>query len=409
MIPPTLISEINNFNYEHKISEELIFKSWVDGHISDEALLEYCQPIYELLEEEISEIVDDTIDSLFNCVSYGSISEDSKRELSNTKFYGKIFYLFNDENEEAYLTQRDIESALKSNLGKNKTLRELYDEAYIKYDYLVEDLRISRCVTLAISEYATCYHIPFSERYKIAVQDIKEKLNDLTKDDKEIDPITLSATELRQAMHTSISKFIELHQQQLPELMHILVAYENTPLKDYVEVLQDKLQGNIIQDFSLLTEIFTQYKKDTKGRIYNYDLFNFLYYAYGLSVSFEHLYNSKLLRGLGAYTTKADRVKPILKISAINLLERHKQLLDFSQCETNIYIENLINFLSQAKIKQFNYYLISFLFDMSHNFEKSKDFLNSLNGKQYNFKRLKQNSLPQPVDTMLLSHKQIIH
>ena len=134
----------------------------------------------------------------------------------------------------------------------------------------------------------------FIEYFDINLTDIQNHLNNLTKHDKGINPLNLSNKELREACYTSISKFIELHPKQPKELMHILIPYADTPIKEYVEVIKSHIQSNDEKDFEIITKVFKHYKRDLGGKLYNYDLFAFLYYFYSLFVSFEHLYNSKL-------------------------------------------------------------------------------------------------------------------
>ncbi len=153
--------------------------------------------------------------------------------------------------------------------------------------------------------------------------DLANELNELTKHDTDVDTSTLTQTELKQALNNSITKFIEIYKQQPKELKTVLISYENTPLSEYAEATQNMIQ--IDKDLQLLTKLFKEYKRDTKGRVYNYSLFAFLYYAYGVYVSFEHLYNSQLLKILGAYTFKKDRQKPILKNTAKNILQHHQE------------------------------------------------------------------------------------
>lgn len=196
------MSDINikTHMYEYEIKEILIFKSWIDKHINDETLINYYGKNCDFLEEDIYDRVDESLASVLNCITYGKISNDTREELSNTKIYGKVYYLMDENGTEAYLTQNDLSSTLVSYLDKDKTLRQLYDKLYIEYDYLAEDLRIDKSVRDALTSYLSYYQTPFKERYKLAVKDLKNKLHDLTKDDKEIDPSTLSDEQLKDSL-----------------------------------------------------------------------------------------------------------------------------------------------------------------------------------------------------------------
>jgi len=224
--------------------------------------------------------------------------------------------------------------------------------------------------------------------------------NNLTKHDKEIDPSTLTKDEIIQAFNNSITKFIELHYQQPRELKAVLISYENTPLLDYVEITKAMTKDN--KELQLLNKIFKEYKQDTKGVIYNYSLFAFLYYAYGLYVSFEHLYNSELLKLLGAYTFKKDRDKPLLKPNHKNLLQHHKDACILSQYDVNIYLENFISFIQQVDAKLKDRYVLSYLVDLSHELTASKEYINRLKNTPYNFSKVSYQDLPQPIKTLLL-------
>jgi len=225
-----------------------------------------------------------------------------------------------------------------------------------------------------------------------------------TKHDTELTRETLSNNEVIQALNTSISKFKELHYQQPKELKHILIDYQETPIKDYIEVIQNAINHD--KDIKLLDKQFLTYKRDTQGRIYNYDLLAFLYYAYSLKISFEHLYHSELLKLLGAYTFKSDRDKPVLKNNKTALLQQHIKAVELSQCEENIYLHNLITFVKAVNTRHSNKYLLSFLVDMSHNLKASKEFMQSLTGKN-NFKNDTYEKLPQPINTLLLPFTEI--
>ncbi len=249
----------------------------------------------------------------------------------------------------------------------------------------------------------------YNGRYKnirnYIVQNVSSKIDDLTKHDTAINVSTLTHNEILQALNNSMTKFIELHYQQPQELKHILIEYRDTALNEYLEVTTNMIR--IDEDMQLLTKVFKQYKQDTNGRVYNYDLFAFLYYAYSLTVSFEHLYSSELLKILGVYTFKADRNKPTLKQNATNILKQHKQAIKSSQYDNvNIYIENLLQFLQEVNTKHFNIYLLSFLVDMSHSLKNSKDLMESLTAKK-NFNNITYEKLPQPINTLLLPHNLI--
>ena len=401
------IFEIESLSREHTIDELLIFKSWVDGHINDESLLHYYNPIYksnkENIIEDIIEKVEDTIKSMMNCVTYGKITDESKEELSNTKFYGRVYYLFDDNGNEAYLTQRDLSDTLKSYLGKDKTLRELYNEFYQEYDYLIKDLRIDKALRVALSWYTTYYHIPFKERYKLGEEQLKTKLQELTKDDKEINSSELTEEQIKDSFLISISKFKELYQKQPPELLHIAIDIKRTEANERIEAIENMIDNK--DDILFLQKIFKTYKIDKKDRVYNYSLLAFIYYMYELEISIKHIYNSKYLELLGAYEYKKGRKKPTRKSTILSLLEKQQQLKKVSFDENSIYVDSLYEFLSVISANKANYYLVSFLIGLDNNLKSAKDFLEYLQISRA--KNLTYKTLPKPTKTLLFSLNQI--
>ena len=308
----------------------------------------------------------------------------------------------NDKKEDIYYfgyVLRDIHKILEkvySNPSK-------YKKIFTKELNLIEK-EVEQCFCDKILEYynngtITNFGNYFEERLEV----IHKTLIDLTKHDKEIDPSTLTKDEIIQAFNNSITKFIELHYQQPRELKAVLISYENTPLLDYVEITKAMTKDN--KELQLLNKIFKEYKQDTKGVIYNYSLFAFLYYAYGLYVSFEHLYNSELLKLLGAYTFKKDRDKPLLKPNHKNLLQHHKDACILSQYDVNIYLENFISFIQQVDAKLKDRYVLSYLVDLSHELTASKEYINRLKNTPYNFSKVSYQDLPQPIKTLLLPIK----
>lgn len=213
----------------------------------------------------------------------------------------------------------------------------------------------------------------------------------------------LTDTEIIQALNNSISTFIELYDQQPKELKNVLIDYQDTPIKEHITIVKNMFNNS--DDMSMINKIFTTYKKDSQSRIYNYDLFAFLYYEYGLLVSFGHLYNSQLLEASGAYKYVKGRPKPVIKKEAIQSLEQHKKAIVFSGYEINIYIENLLIFFNNVNANYYNRYILSFLVDMSDNLKVSKDFLQSLTNKRD--KNITYNMLPIPINTLLLTPQQI--
>jgi len=168
--------------------------------------------------------------------------------------------------------------------------------------------------------------------------------------------------------------------------------------------MQNAINHN--DDIKKLDKIFTTYKQDKQHRIYNFDLFAFLYYSYSLKISFEHLYNSKLLKHLGVYTFRDDRDKPILKKNKTTTLQQHIKAIELSQYNENIYLYNLIEFIKVVNTKHYNKYLLSLLVDISHNLKASKEFMQSLTCRD-NFKNDTYKSLPKPINTLLLHYTQI--
>jgi len=237
-----------------------------------------------------------------------------------------------------------------------------------------------------------------------AVKHATEKILKYTKHDTVVTKDTLSQNEVIQALNASISKFIELYYQQPRELKHTLIDYKETAIKDYILVTQNAINHD--KDIKLLDKLFLTYKRDTQGRIYNYDLFAFIYYAYGLEISFNHLYHSELLKFLGAYNFKADRDKPVLKKNAITILQQHKEAVKLTQYSENIYLHNFITFIKTVNTKHYNKYLLSVLVNMSHNLKASKEFIQSLTCKD-SFKNDTYKNLPQPINTILLPSTQI--
>jgi len=242
------------------------------------------------------------------------------------------------------------------------------------------------------------------EAIQVMEKELNDSLNKLTKNDTEVKRETLLNNEVIQALSNSISKFIELYYQQPQELKHILIDYKETPLKDYITVIENAINNS--DDIKLFDKIFPTYKRDKHGIIYNYDLFKFLYYAYSLKISFEHLSNSELLKILGAYTFKSDRDKPILKKNKIAILQEHKKAVELSQYQENIYLHNLLEFIQVVNTKHYNKYLLSLLVDISHNLKASKEFMESLT-YQKSFKNVTYENLPQPINTLLLTPAQI--
>lgn len=161
------------------------------------------------------------------------------------------------------------------------------------------------------------------------------------------------------------------------------------------------------KDIIILTKLFKIYKEDVDGRTYNYALFAFLYYEYGLFVSFKHLYNNKLFKKLEAYRYDKNRDKPSLKTDVLQRLNNCKSIILLTQYETNIYLENIINFTTNLNSKKRNHYVLSYLVDITHDLKASKDFMESLTGKRDTNTNYK--NLPIPINTLLLTPQQIIN
>ena len=62
--------------------------------------------------------------------------------------------------------------------------------------------------------------------------------------------------------------------------------------------------------------------------------------------------------------------------------------------------------MREANIKHYNKYLLSFIVEISHNLKVSKEFMQSLTGKN-NFKNDTYEELPQPINTLLLPFTEI--
>jgi len=250
----------------------------------------------------------------------------------------------------------------------------------------------------------------YAGSYKIIrnfiIKKVSEGLKDLTKHDTVVDASTLTHTEIQQAIKTSITKFTEIYYQQPKELKCVLIPYTKTDTKEHIEVIGSMVQSYDNKDFDLLMSVFTKYKRDMQGRIYNYSLLDFLYYEYGLDVSFKHLFDSILLREIGVYKNDINRDTPSLKQNTIHTLENHIRVLKYSQYDINIYIKNLFDFVKVAKRQKRNRYILSYLVDMSHNLKASKDFMKYLTTKD-NFKNVTYDTLPQPINTLLIPYNQI--
>ena len=229
---------------------------------------------------------------------------------------------------------------------------------------------------------------------------ISNIFNELTKHDTEVNRDNLSYDDVIQALNTSITKFLELHYKQPRELKHTLIDYKETAIKDYILVTQNAINHD--KDIKLLYKIFPTYKRDTQGRIYNYDLYAFLYYAYGLEISFNHLYHSELLKCLGAYTFKAGRDKPILKKNAVTILQQHKEAVKLTQYSENIYLHNFIAFIKTVNTRHYIRYLLSLLVDISNNLNASKELISRFTLKNKGLKNISYKDLPQPINTLLL-------
>ena len=227
---------------------------------------------------------------------------------------------------------------------------------------------------------------------------------DLTKNDSEVSIDDLSYTEIKQALYTSITKFIETYYKQPKELKIVLVPYEKTPIAEYTEVTKFMIDND--DDLKFLTKLFNEYKRDSKGRIYNYSLFAFFYYAYGIYVSFEHLYRSELLKVLGVYIYKKDRDKPTLKPNHKSILQQHLQACKASQYKINIYLKHLKDFIDEANTKLRDRYILAFLTKISNNLSGSKDYINRIKNTASN-KNITKNKLPHPIKPLLVSVEQL--
>ncbi len=292
------------------------------------------------------------------------------------------------------------------NLKSNQYNIELLKEAkrlivlFVNDTRLVADKEIKSILKEHLEKEVCRYdEVIFSDDFTERIKEVITKLKDITKHDIEINPLTLTEVELKQALNNSLTKFIEIYYQQPKELKTVLISYENTPLSEYAEVTQSMIK--IDEDLQLLTKLFKECKRDTKGRVYNYSLFAFLYYAYGVYVSFEHLYNSELLRLLGVYK-RAREFKPNHK----NILREHKKACELSQYNSNIYIDRLINFIENRNPKHEGKYVLSYLVDLSHELTASKEYINRLKAKS-NYNNVTYKNLPQPIQTLLLPIKEL--
>ena len=303
-------------------------------------------------------------------------------------------------------TARELKSELKYKKMKKYKLYEnleLQDDGTMTYSEPIFDYSEGENVLVGREELKVDIE---EEKYnyvheaiQVMEKELRNSLNELSKNDTEVPRDTLSQNEIIQALNTSISKFIELHYQQPRELKHTLIDYKETAIKEYIEVTQNAINHD--KDIKLLDKLFPTYRRDTQGIIYNYSLLAFIYYAYSLKISFEHLYHSELLKLLGVYTYKLDRDKPILKKNKTALLKQHIKAVELSQCDENIYLHNFIDFVKAVNTKHYHRYLLSFLVDMSHNLKASKEFMQSITRKN-NFKNETYEKLPQPINTLLL-------
>ena len=304
-------------------------------------------------------------------------------------------------------TARELKSELKYKKMKKYKLYEnleLQDDGTMTYSEPIFDYSEGENVLVGREELKVDIE---EEKYnyvheaiQVMEKELRNSLNELTKNDTEVNRESLLYDEVIQAFNTSITKFIELYYQQPRELKHTLIDYKETPIKDYIAVTQNAINHD--KDIKLLYKIFPTYKRDTQGRIYNYDLFAFLYYAYGLEISFNHLYHSELLKCLGAYTFKAGRDKPILKKNAVAILQQHKEAVKLTQYSENIYLHNFIAFIKTVNTRHYIRYLLSLLVDISNNLNASKELISRFTLKNKGLKNISYKDLPQPINTLLL-------
>ena len=196
----------------------------------------------------------------------------------------------------------------------------------------------------------------------------------------------------------AIIKFKESYKIQPKELQLMLTPLKNTRIEQHTQAIEQWILTE--ENLSLLTNVFKRYKIDTNKRLYSYDLFGFLYYAYGLEVSNTHIYNSELLNRLGVYRYEKTRNKPSLKTNVLDKLKELKEIIELSQGEETIYLSELRRFISEYSSKQLNLYLASYLLQNGAIFERVKELFSILLLPTLHNHTKKK--LPQPIQTMLI-------
>jgi len=227
----------------------------------------------------------------------------------------------------------------------------------------------------------------------------------LTRHDTDVETSTLTQIELKQALNNSIAKFIELHYQQPKQLQIILKSIDTDIISEPLEVIRWQIENS--DDVNTLKALFREYKRDMKGMIYNYSLFEFIYYYFSFKVSSQYIYNSSILKKCELYTYRQDRKNPDIKKTATNKLSVIREINKEISDDETIFLDNLISFLEDYIPKKYNYYSIAYLMQNLHNsLTDSKSFIESLECKSY--KNIKKEMIPQPINTLLLPPFKIV-
>ena len=250
----------------------------------------------------------------------------------------------------------------------------------------------------------------YQSSYKIIrspiIEEIKKQLCDLTKHDKEINPSTLTENEIIQAFNNSIVKFMELYYQIPQDYKPVLKNYDVSVVGNEIIVIQSMIINN--DDIKFLKKLFRAYKEDTQGLLYNYSLFGFIYYIFGVKVSNEYLFNSQILKSLNLYKIEKDRKKPTIKKNAITALKTQQVIYKELDDKESVFIDNLIAFLEEYIPKKYNYYSIAYLTnELQNSLEASKNFIESLDNKCY--KKLTRRMLPEVINTILPPVEKLIY
>jgi len=350
------------------------------------------------------------INSIERAMFYLSLPKENIFQVTKNEYndYRKIEFLHYQSKNELYKEQKlpDFKEKLAKNIAKNNIeFDELNKSIINKIDLKDNAMTLKQFDRLLFhslkdGEVRRALYVRHKEIKNYILYTLFNHFHSLTKHDTYIDPSTLTESELKQALNTSITKFMEQYYQQPKQLLQIVrnVNSDET-LSQPLEAIKWQISNS--DDINMIKNLFREYKRDMKGRVYNYSLFTFIYYDFAIKVSGIYIYNSPLLKKLNLYD-KEDRKVPVIKKTSIKVLNNFKEttkMID-EDIET-IFLDNIIDFLKHYIHKKYNYYSIAYLMENLHNsFKDSKDFIERLECKDY--KNVKKDMLPQPINTLLL-------